>query len=172
MAEPFMSDHHFKRAVILLCDHEKEGSVGFVLNKPMGLDIKDLVNDFPDFSAEVHFGGPVQTDSIHYVHTKGELLEGAMKIEEGLYWGGNYEQLKVLIRQGLLQQNDITFFVGYSGWGEGQLQEEIDLQTWILAENDRNFIFQAQDELLWKKILENLGDRYSVMAQMPIPIWN
>ena len=69
LAEPFMLDPNFKRSVVLVCEHDdKEGTVGFVMNKPLHMQVNELITDFPDIEAPVYFGGPVATDTIHYVH--------------------------------------------------------------------------------------------------------
>ena len=66
LAEPFMLDPNFKRSAVLLCEHSEEGSVGFIMNKPLNMRIDELIDGFPEFDSEVFFGGPVQTDTIHY----------------------------------------------------------------------------------------------------------
>jgi putative transcriptional regulator len=169
VAEPFMLDPNFKRVVILLCDHqEKEGTIGFVLNKSVDMNITDLVSNFPEFESEVFFGGPVQTDTIHYVHRVGHLLDDSVKVAEGLWWGGNFEQLKSLVNTKVIQPEDIRFFVGYSGWGEGQLLEEMKAKTWFLAENDVNFVFNEKYfDSLWKEVLEKAGGSFSIIGQIP-----
>ncbi|MBL7792479.1 MAG: YqgE/AlgH family protein, partial [Saprospiraceae bacterium] len=120
IAEPFMLDPNFKRAAVLLCEHSPEGSIGFILNKPLGMRIDELIEDFPEFDSEVFFGGPVQTDTIHYIHCVGDLLEESVKLTDGVYWGGDFEKLKFLISSQLILPQDIRFFLGYSGWSEGQ----------------------------------------------------
>jgi putative transcriptional regulator len=95
LAEPFMLDPNFKRSAILLCEHNKEGSVGFIMNKPLDMRIDELIEGFPEFESEVLFGGPVQTDTIHYIHNIGELLEGSRQVTDGVYWGGDFEKLKI-----------------------------------------------------------------------------
>lgn len=172
LAEPFMADPHFKRAAILICDHHSDGSLGFILNKTVGMKIGDLITDFPEFDADVHFGGPVQTDTVHYLHRKGDLLEGSVEVVPGIYWGGNYEQLKLNIEGGLIEPADVKFYVGYTGWSEGQLAEELEYLSWMTSEVDRNYVFKEHDDTLWKEALEHAGDSYSVIAQMPLPNWN
>ena len=115
IAEPFMLDPYFKRAVVLLCEHHDEGTLGFILNKNIDMGINDLMSDFPKFDAEIFYGGPVQTDNLHYVHDLGDLLEDSIKIAEGVWWGGDFEQLKFLIGQQVIQPATTRFFVGYSG---------------------------------------------------------
>ena len=68
ISEPFLADPNFKRTVILLTEHGEEGSVGFVLNRPTKLTINNVLEDFPDFDAPLHVGGPVQQDTLHFIH--------------------------------------------------------------------------------------------------------
>lgn len=172
LADPFMMDPNFRRSVVLISDYQKEGAVGFILNKPITMNIDSLVNGFPEFESEVYYGGPMQTDTIHYIHTKGDLLEGSIEVLPGIFWGGDFAQLKALIENKLIGSNDIRFFVGYSGWSAGQLEAEMDIFSWLVAEGDPNYIFSDQDAALWKTVLEKEGDTYSVIAQMELPIWN
>lgn len=174
LADPYMMDPNFKRSVVLISDYQKEGAVGFILNKPIAMTIDSLVSDFPEFESEVYYGGPMQTDTIHYIHTKGDLLEGSAEVLPGIYWGGDFAQLKTLVSNGLMTPKDVRFFVGYSGWSEGQLEEEMNIFSWLIAEGDPNYIFASDDDnpTLWKTVLENEGDTYGVIAQMDLPIWN
>ena len=103
LAEPFMVDPNFRRSAVLLCEHNDEGSIGFIMNKPLQMSIDELIEDFPEFDSEVFFGGPVQTDTIHYVHNLGELLEESVEVSRGVYWGGDFEKLKFLIQSNLVQ---------------------------------------------------------------------
>jgi len=167
LAEPFMLDQNFKRAVILLCEHEMDGSLGFILNKPLEMTVNELIADFPEFEAPVFYGGPVKTDTIHYIHSVGDLLEDSKQIARGVYWGGNFDQLKSLIKSGLIEPRDIRFFVGYSGWDLGQLAEEMKIRSWVLANMDTNYVFSNKTKNLWQNIMRNKGDAYSVIAQMP-----
>lgn len=168
MAEPFMLDPNFKRSVILLCEHDnKEGSVGFILNKPLKMNVGELIADFPEFESEVYFGGPVATDTIHYIHNVGTLLEESVQIARGIYWGGNFEKLKFLITSQLILPKNIRFFVGYSGWSAGQLHEELEHKSWVVSEVHANYIFKSRPHQLWQQAMHNKGSVYSVIAQMP-----
>jgi putative transcriptional regulator len=173
LAEPFMLDPNFKRSAILLCEHNKEGSVGFIMNKPLDMRIDELIEGFPEFESEVLFGGPVQTDTIHYIHNIGELLEGSRQVTDGVYWGGDFEKLKFLINSQLIAPHNIRFFVGYSGWSEGQLKDEMSYGSWLTANMDANYLFKTQSWELWQQVMTHKGDIYSVIAQMPEgQIWN
>lgn len=167
LAEPFMLDPNFKRSAVLLCEHSDEGSVGFIMNKPLNMRIDELIEEFPEFDAEVFFGGPVQTDTIHYVHNVGELLEESIKVVDGVYWGGDFEKLKFLISSQLILPQNIRFFLGYSGWTEGQLLDEMVYGSWVLADMDANYLFNSKPDLLWQQVMYNKGNAYTVIAQMP-----
>jgi putative transcriptional regulator len=174
LAEPFMQDLNFTRSAILLCEHNEEGSLGFILNKQLEMRVDDLISDFPEFDSRVYFGGPVQTDTIHYIHNVGDLLEDSVKVLEGVYWGGDFEKLKFLISSELIKPENICFYVGYSGWSEGQLLNELEVyHSWVIADMDANYAFKSKPDQLWKQIMRNKGNIYSVIAQMPEVIsWN
>jgi len=167
IAEPFMMEGPFRRSVILVCEHRPDGTVGFILNKPIDMEIASLVSNFPDFEAPVFYGGPVSTDTIHYIHNVGHLLDDSNEVTRGVYWGGDFDKLKFLITSGLIKKENIKFFVGYSGWSGGQLQDELQEGTWITDEMYPNYAFKDDEVSLWKQVLDNKGDAYTVIAQMP-----
>ena len=167
IAEPFMVDPNFKRSVVLMCEHEEEGSLGFILNKSLDMKVNELIADFPEIDASVYYGGPVQTDTIHYIHNVGDVLDESMKVMNGVYWGGDFEKLKTLINSELVQPHNIRFFVGYSGWSYGQLKDEFELGSWLTENMDANYLFKIKPKTLWQKVLQDKGDAFSVIAQMP-----
>ena len=174
IAEPFMLDPYFRRAVVLLCSHDGEdGSIGFILNKGIAMTVNELVADFPRFEGEVFYGGPVQTDTLHYVHNVGDLLDDSVKLAPGVWWGGDFDQLKFLITSGLLEPHNIRFFVGYSGWSGGQLDEEMSIGSWVTGEMDANYVFKTSPQRLWSQAMHNKGNLFEVIADMPEHIfWN
>ncbi|HPQ22220.1 MAG TPA: YqgE/AlgH family protein, partial [Saprospiraceae bacterium] len=119
VAEPFMMDSVFKRTVLLLCEHDQKlGSIGYILNKPLEVKLKNLIPELSDFNVPVHYGGPVATDTLHYVHTKGDVLDNSVDLGDGVYWGGDFSKLVFLIENKIITRKDIKFFLGYSGWSE------------------------------------------------------
>lgn len=167
LAEPFMLDPNFKRTALLLVEHNEEGTIGFVLNRPVEMRVDELIPDFPEFEGEVFFGGPVQTNTVHFLHRMGDLLEDSQEVIPGIFWGGDFEKLKFLISRGLITERDIRFFVGYSGWSEGQLLGEIGYGSWVPAPMDRNYLFSSAPEKLWSQVMSNKGNLYEVIADMP-----
>ncbi|MFK7933584.1 MAG: YqgE/AlgH family protein, partial [Saprospiraceae bacterium] len=125
------------------------------------------------FSSPLYYGGPVQPDTIHYVHRMGDLIEDSQHVVDGIYWGGDYEKVKFLIDQGLITDKDIRFFVGYSGWSGGQIEQELALGSWVVTDMDANYLFKTPPPELWQQAMENKGNVYSVIAQVPDnSIWN
>lgn len=168
IAQPFMMDQSFRRSVILICDHSPEdGTIGFVMNKGIDMTIEDLIADFPEFDAPVSYGGPVGTDTIHYIHDIGHLLDDSIEVCKGVYWGGDFEKLKILIDKKLVLPKNIRFFVGYSGWSEGQLMDELEYGSWLTSELDPNYAFQSENSTLWQQVLDHKGERYTVISRMP-----
>ena len=175
MAEPFMLDPHFKRAVIVLCEHSAEtGTVGFILNKSLKMKLNDLLASFPESDLDVLYGGPVGTDTLHYIHNVGDLLPESIKIANGLYWGGDFEELQRLFSLNVIKPENVRFFLGYSGWTAGQLQEEMRNHSWLLGNIDANYIFNAKpDDTLWEEVLQNEGGTFSVIGQISDEMnWN
>lgn len=173
LAEPFSLDTNFRRTAVILTEHHQEGSVGFIMNRRMDIDIGDLLNDFPEFKSRVYFGGPVATDSLHFLHNVGDLLEGSVKIRNGVYWGGDFAKLKFLIGSELITPRNIRFYIGYSGWSSGQLQDELSYGSWVLADMHANYLFKSNPDSLWEQIMTNKGNIYTVIAKMPDTVnWN
>lgn len=168
VAQPFMADGNFKRSAIIITEHADEnGTVGFVINKQIDMQINDLIADFPEFDAPVFFGGPVATDTIHYLHNVGEILDDSTEVVPGVYWGGSFDKLKFLIKAELVEPQNIRFFVGYSGWSAHQLSDEMKTGSWIKAEMFANYLFKSSYKSLWSDVLANKSPVYGVIGQMP-----
>lgn len=167
IVEPFMLDPHFKRAVVLICEHHDLGTTGLLLNKPIEVYIHKIVPGFPESKAQVYIGGPVEVDSLHFLHNVGDMLDDSLEISKGIYWGGDFEKLQFLMETGVIKDNNIKFFLGYTGWSEGQLEEELKEQTWIIDQMDPNYLFKIKPIVLWQTVLHNKGDRFTVIAQIP-----
>lgn len=168
LAEPFMDDDNFRRAVVLICRNDADGTHGLLLNKPVDLRLQDVIENFPlSYEGKLMLGGPVGTDLIQVIHNRGTLIEGSLKIAEGVYWGGNFEQIKKLIRQGTLTTAHLRFFIGYAGWDEGQLDAEIKDSSWIISTGANETLFYHHPENMWRLKLQSMGGVYKSMAGYP-----
>ncbi|MFN3755881.1 MAG: YqgE/AlgH family protein, partial [Flavobacterium sp.] len=97
IAEPsILGDVSFNRSVILLADHNENGSVGFILNKPLTYSLNDLIPDV-EASFTIYNGGPVEQDNLYFIHNIPDLIPDSIEISNGIYWGGDYETTKILL---------------------------------------------------------------------------
>jgi putative transcriptional regulator len=168
VSEPYLPDPNFERTIILLCEHNEDGSFGFVLNKPSMAKISDVMDDLKNFEAPVYIGGPVQQDTLHYLHQCADL-EDAVEISTGIYWGGNFESLLLKLDTRQLGIDEVKFFLGYSGWSSGQLDEELKADSWIVSSHvNRELIFETEHNEMWQKALKIMGGRFSVYSNYPV----
>lgn len=167
VAEPsILNDDAFNRAIVLLTEHTENNSVGFILNKPLSYSINDLLPEINCFF-NIYQGGPVEQDNLYFVHRIPELLDNSIEVANGVFWGGNFKQLKKILNEGLLEESDIRFFLGYSGWDKNQLETELNENSWFVAENDFENIFSNDEETLWKNKLLQKGGTYKLWANAP-----
>ena len=136
IAEPsIIGDLSFNRSVILLADHTAEGSVGFILNKPLKYTIKDLLPEV-ESNFKIYNGGPVEQDNLYFIHNVPDLIPNSIEISKGIFWGGDFEFTKELINTGVIKKKNIRFFLGYTGWDSEQLENEMQANSWILIKNN------------------------------------
>jgi len=168
IADPFLKDPNFLRTVVFLCDHKEEGSFGFVLNRRYQNTIGELIPELEGNQLPVYYGGPVQMDTIHFLHQYPTEIPGGMELLKGIYWGGDFDAAVNLLKNEDLDENKIRFYIGYSGWGEGQLDNEMKEKTWLTVKATRKLIFHPDHEEIWKESLKHLGGDYEIMANFPI----
>ena len=169
ISEPFLPDPNFERTVILLCEHTDDGSFGFILNKTSILKFNEVMEEVKDFNEVLYVGGPVQQDTLHFIHRGGELLEGGTEIINDLVWGGNFEQLMIMIETKQINADDFKFFLGYSGWSTGQLEDELKENSWIIHRGvTSQQIFELDPNKLWKEVLHNMGGKYKMFSNYPV----
>ena len=168
IADPFLKDPNFIRSVVFLCEHQEEGSFGFVLNRKFEQTLDELLEDMDGFKLPVYYGGPVQMDTLHFLHQYPDEIPGSLKVTDGIYWGGEMEKVVSLIRQGAIDTNKIRFYIGYSGWSDGQLKDELNEKTWLTVEATRKLVFHKKENEIWKDSLRHLGGDYKIMVNFPI----
>jgi putative transcriptional regulator len=168
LADPFFMDEYFTRAVIYICEHNTEGSFGFVLTNYLEIDLHEVAKNFPELSTKVSLGGPVQTDNIYFLHTLGDKIKDSQLIDDGIYVGGNYDQLISLIQKGEVTNKDVRFFLGYSGWTSNQLTEEINDNAWVVVPvlNPRE-VMDFSINNLWENLMRREGKNFEILAQAP-----
>lgn len=167
IAPPMMHDPNFRRSVVLLCEHTPEGSFGLILNRPLGVHLAEVIRGIEENEMLIGQGGPVQTDTLHFIHTCGDLVPESIPISEEVYWGGDFDIMKLLIETGQISKKDVRFFLGYAGWSAGQLLDEIEQGGWLVAPGRAPFVFMPDPDALWRSVLRTMGGEYAILANFP-----
>ena len=123
----------FEHTTILIVEHNQEGSVGFVTNKPLGKSLHELVEFNHSKPFPLMDGGPVDREHLFVLHKRPDLIEGGKQIPNGLYLGGNMEQVIEAINTKGANQQEIQLFIGYCGWDLGELEAEVEEGSWIIG---------------------------------------
>ncbi len=166
IAEPFLQGYYFSRSIVLLTEHNEEGSVGLVLNKPMEITLDKVLQNYQVSPHSLTCGGPVSPDKLFYIHTfKG--IAGADEVLPGLYFGGDFDGIFDATRHCDNVAQNIRFFIGYSGWSQGQLLSEIEQNSWLVADTRVSDVFQYTDDQYWIEAVKNMGEKYAVWANYP-----
>ncbi len=168
IAEPaIIGDLSFNRSIVLLADHTQDGSIGFILNKPLEYSINDLIPEI-EATFKVYNGGPVEQDNLYFIHKIPHLIPNSIEISLGIFWGGDFSKVAELIKNNTIDQNDIRFFLGYSGWETNQLETELKANSWLVTENIyENNIIEKDYEFFWKEKMLELGGEYSIWSNAP-----
>ncbi len=168
IAEPsIIGDVSFNRSVVLLADHSDQGSIGFIMNKPLDYVLSDLV---PEVESEfkIYNGGPVEQDNLYFIHKVPHLIPNSVEISSGIYWGGDFSVVSSLIEENKITPNEIRFFLGYSGWDAEQLIQELEANSWVIVKNtyEKNIIGKSYDTF-WKEKMIELGGEYLLWSNAP-----
>lgn len=168
IADPFLKDPNFMRTVVLLTEAGDQGEIGFVINRQYENTLDELLPEIEGHKIPVYYGGPVQMNTVHFLHRYPDQVQGGIEIMKGVYWGGDFDAVVQLINSGEADPSMIRFFIGYSGWSTGQLQGELEEKSWLTVEATRRLIFHENAEEIWKDALKHLGGDYEMMINFPI----
>ena len=169
ISEPFLQDAYFQRSVVLLIEHTQQGSMGLVLNKKTELIVNTFFKDLEGLpEIPIYLGGPVSANRLFFIHSLGDLvIPDALKINDHLYFDGSFDALKRYILNGHSIEGKVKFFLGYSGWTEGQLAGEIDRNSWVVSPAANRSVLIADGESYWKRTLESMGSQYETWTKYP-----
>ncbi|MFC2176599.1 YqgE/AlgH family protein [Bacteroidota bacterium] len=167
VSEPFMQDPYFKRSVVFVTEHNERGSFGLIINKPLPMYLNEAIENAPAFDARLRLGGPVENETLHYLHVLGDIIPDSIEVMEGVFWGGDFNTIKRMMSSGEIKPTEIRLFIGYAGWGEGQLKSELENKSWIISDADKQLLFNEKPENLWSEVLQKMGAPYSYLVNLP-----
>ncbi|MDZ4822669.1 MAG: YqgE/AlgH family protein [Flavobacteriales bacterium] len=167
LSEPFLNDPYFRRTVIFLCEHNDDGSFGFVLNNYIDVELDQIMENMPKFEGKISIGGPVKNSNLYYIHTLGKEISDSVEVIPGIFMGGNFETLKDRLIQGKIDRSQIRFFVGYSGWSPKQLEGEMKLRSWFVANINSDVVMNTDISDLWRTVMKSMGGKGKIIANLP-----
>ena len=167
ISSPILKDKNFKKAVILICEVNKKGTFGVILNKTLQINLADVLSEISKWNSPLYLGGPVKENSLNFIHNQFEEVAGSKYISEDIAWGGCLEDLEEKINEDTLSNINYKFFVGYSGWEQGQLEFEIKEKAWFVSNMNRKLIFENDDTQIWNKAIIGLEKKYHLLLKYP-----
>jgi len=176
IANPVWPDTNCSRSVILLCNHNDQGSFGLVINRSTQLKATDLFSDIDilkPYNKKVYIGGPVSQSMVFYLYRSSRDVFDLDEICSGVYLGSNLETLESLYLDIENPEENIRFYLGYSGWSDGQLDGEMEQNSWLVQDANEQFVFLDSENLIWPKAVNSLGEKYQYLTKAPVnPQWN
>lgn len=176
-AWPDMMDPNFMHTVVFLCQHTDQGAYGLVTNHPTQFKLRDVLPEHPllgksDFP--LFLGGPVDHASLQFLHVVPEEIPGGISIDGRLWLGGELEAMaSYAVANPDAAPRSLRIFIGYSGWGAGQLEAELGTGSWIPAPPSLEAVFEGEGEPTWRAVVRSVGDFGSELENLPPDItWN
>ena len=167
ISEPCLSDNFFFKSIILLTHHNENESIGLILNHPTKINLSELIKDIPLKDLPIYIGGPVENKSLNFIHTLGKIIPNSKKIIDGVYFGGDFTSVIDLMHEKKITKDEIRFFIGYSGWGIEQLNNEIREEAWIVQKAKNKLCMNYSTPKLWSDIIRTKKTEYAIWANMP-----
>ncbi len=164
-ADPFMQEIIFRRSVIVLVEHSENGTMGLIINKKLDIRLNQLIREELNTDMDVYLGGPVGQNSLFYLHNQGKSIPNSHPVADGWFFGGDFEELRDKINHHMIGPNDVRFFVGYTGWGKTQLENEIREESWVIDSQKLSLILRQKES--WQKKMISLGDKYALWGTFP-----
>jgi putative transcriptional regulator len=176
IANPVLPDPNFSRTVILLCNHDEQGSFGLVINRSAQLRATDLfssIDIFKSYNEKIYMGGPVSEAMVFYLYRSTKSVDGLDEVCSGVFFGSSLEALESLYLDIANPNENIRFYLGYSGWASGQLDVEMEQNSWLSQVADERLIFLDPEDQIWPQSVNSLGKKYQYLTKAPVnPQWN
>lgn len=144
ISAPTLDDPNFKKAVIVVAEHNPKGAMGFVINKKITRSLNELEEFKQSIAFPLYEGGPMDKEHLYFVHRRPDMIEGGTLICNSIYLGGNFKQAVAQLNNKTITQKDIKVFIGYCGWDANELEEEVEEGSWIVAAINEESIFNIE----------------------------
>jgi putative transcriptional regulator len=163
VSKPNIGDDLFHNSVVFITEYTQIDVVGFILNKPLDINLNDIIDNCPPFDVQIFNGGPVSSNNLYFIHRVPSKIPESIHIVNDLYWGGDFDSVIGLIKNNELRKEDILFFLGYSGWDQGQLENELKCNSWEVHEIKKS-LFDWDVNTIWESYISDSGQEYKIWA--------
>jgi putative transcriptional regulator len=168
LSEPFLLDEHFRRTVILLTEHNEDGTIGFIMNRLLASTTDELVPGLFNLNLPVYYGGPVEGNTLHLLLKSNIPIVNAFQIKDDLWWGGDIHTINLMLDKQQINENEIRLFLGYSGWSTQQLENEIKEKAWWATDiRKTSLLFKHKPDNMWAEIVKTFGKDFAHLANPP-----
>jgi putative transcriptional regulator len=154
ISTPSLTDPNFDKVVIFIAEYNEKGALGFVINTLFPRTFNELTAYRHSPALPLYAGGPVEKESLFFMHRRPDLITGSTNIIESICLGGDFKQAVQYINDNTLPQSDIKLFIGYCGWDEGELEEEITEGSWLICSTPAQTVFAPHVAMLWEQLYE------------------
>ena len=154
ISTPSLNDPNFDKVVIFIAEYNEKGALGFVINTLLPRTFNELTAYKHSPPLPIYEGGPVQKESVYFVHRRPDLITGGTQITDSIYLAGDFKQAVECMGNKTLPANDIKLFIGYCGWDEGELEEEITEGSWLICSISAQTVFVPPVAMLWEQLYE------------------
>jgi len=168
IATPEIEGEFFFRGVVLICEHNANGSFGLLINKNLELELPEEIiniNQLENPHISLRAGGPIQTNQMMLLHDSSQVEYQTLKITDEVFLGGDLQFLQEI----LTNQNGsfVHLCFGYTGWSGGQLEREFLDGHWFLHPASNQHVFHTPPEKLWQTLLREMGGKYATLSMIP-----
>ena len=161
-----LTDMIFYKSIVLIVDQTDEGITGFILNRPSDLFMIKEVESSEKIKIDLYYGGPVSSEHFYLLRSE-KIYTEIINIYDNLFWGNNLDFLINQVEKGIIKMDDFILFQGYSGWGLGQLDDEIANDSWIISNKKAEEIFNYRKKNSWNNLIKEFGNKYRLWSNSP-----
>jgi putative transcriptional regulator len=150
ISAPSLEDPYFDKVVIYITEYNEKGTLGFVMNQVFERTFNELTEFRNSKPFPLHEGGPVERESLYFIHRAPDSIHEGRPIVDGVYMGGDFQQAVDYLNTDNNAESNLRLFIGYSGWDANQLEEEIKEGSWLPVEASVTTIFETPEGSLWE----------------------
>ena len=167
ISAPFISDNIFKKSIVFICEHNNNGAMGIIINKPIDQNkTSELLSEIGlnklHHNPNIYFGGPVSLEVGHILHESSYKNNNTLNISKSISLTSNDKIIQDILNG--LGPKKFRFSLGYTGWSKNQLENEIDNGDWMIIPATNQFIFDIPDKNKWNYATKNLGFDFKNLA--------